>query len=546
MNRTLLLLLTLTFLFLSSTFAQQNFTRVSTITTSLYEEGGFGNIVAGVDWDGDGMPEIYACNTNMVDRPLEVVPRLYKFEWNGTDWAMVWMTESDIPLQNTWPGMTWGDLDGDGRPEIIWGPVNYLDASINPNPSRILVYEYPGDGSDNMGVDDGFGGFEPNARWSIINTSMTELRPIKFIVSDTDDDLQQEIIFCDRRASASGFHYGVVSVSDVPNNGGGTEVWTLEGSGIGDTMLTASANKWDIADMGGELLLFAEGNIFIISYDNGVWSATEKLVGVNDGKASFKGSVKYDVNNNGSPDLVVGSWFAGAKVYLITKDNGPLQYFEIADLSTLGGVRLLGGAAGDLDNDGLVDFVFGSRHDAGNSVNNPVFRVEYQGGDFTLASSYQISVIDSLLLPLGGDLDVIVMANVDGDPADEVIYTQGYTRGNPTDSPGDIVILDLQHTPVSVKLDSDLIPQNFYLDQNFPNPFNPSTKIKFGIIEASQVDLRVYDALGREVAVLVSNQHLAGGSYSIKFDARELASGIYIYRLRAGDAVTSKKMQLLK
>jgi hypothetical protein len=70
--------------------------------------------------------------------------------------------------------------------------------------------------------------------------------------------------------------------------------------------------------------------------------------------------------------------------------------------------------------------------------------------------------------------------------------------------------------------------------------------IRFGITEASTVDLRVYDVLGREVSVLVNNQNLDAGSYTATFNAEGLASGIYVYRLTAGNNSTSMKMQLLK
>ena len=91
-----------------------------------------------------------------------------------------------------------------------------------------------------------------------------------------------------------------------------------------------------------------------------------------------------------------------------------------------------------------------------------------------------------------------------------------------------------------------MVPAQFFIDQNYPNPFNPSTKIKFGITVASNVDLRIYDVLGREVAVLVNNEYLSAGSYNTKFNAANLASGIYVYRLTAGPRTVSRKMQLLK
>ncbi len=90
------------------------------------------------------------------------------------------------------------------------------------------------------------------------------------------------------------------------------------------------------------------------------------------------------------------------------------------------------------------------------------------------------------------------------------------------------------------------IPAKFFVDQNYPNPFNPTTTISFGLPEQSVVDLRIYDILGREVANLVNNKALKAGSYSYSFDASNLASGTYIYRLNSNNNVVTKKMLLLK
>jgi hypothetical protein len=86
---------------------------------------------------------------------------------------------------------------------------------------------------------------------------------------------------------------------------------------------------------------------------------------------------------------------------------------------------------------------------------------------------------------------------------------------------------------------------SFDLSQNYPNPFNPSTLIKFTIAERSNVTLKVFDVLGREVATLVNTTKEAG-SYSVNFDAANFASGLYVYTLNAGDFNSSKKMMLLK
>lgn len=98
-----------------------------------------------------------------------------------------------------------------------------------------------------------------------------------------------------------------------------------------------------------------------------------------------------------------------------------------------------------------------------------------------------------------------------------------------------------------VDADASERPVTFGLEQNFPNPFNPSTTIEYGISGpgVGEVRLAVYDLLGREVAVLV-NRSLQPGRYTVEWDAGGLASGVYVYRLSAGNAVETKRMLHMK
>lgn len=88
-------------------------------------------------------------------------------------------------------------------------------------------------------------------------------------------------------------------------------------------------------------------------------------------------------------------------------------------------------------------------------------------------------------------------------------------------------------------------PYDFRLSQNYPNPFNPSTTIRYSIPTAEFVTLKVYDLYGQEVSTLVSEQKQEG-SYSVKFDGSNLASGVYVYKLAAENFIDSKKFTLLK
>ena len=89
------------------------------------------------------------------------------------------------------------------------------------------------------------------------------------------------------------------------------------------------------------------------------------------------------------------------------------------------------------------------------------------------------------------------------------------------------------------------LPKTYKLYNNYPNPFNPSTTIKYDLPKESQVQLKIYDIVGREVATLVNGKQKAG-NYSVNFNASKLASGVYIYRIIAGNFVRSHKMILLK
>jgi len=104
-------------------------------------------------------------------------------------------------------------------------------------------------------------------------------------------------------------------------------------------------------------------------------------------------------------------------------------------------------------------------------------------------------------------------------------------------APDTAVVTDVKENNFSIK--------TFNLYQNYPNPFNPSTTINYQIPKSSFVTLKIYDVLGREVANLVNNEKQAG-QYNVTFNASKFSSGIYFYRLQAGDFISTKKMILMK
>jgi hypothetical protein len=125
-------------------------------------------------------------------------------------------------------------------------------------------------------------------------------------------------------------------------------------------------------------------------------------------------------------------------------------------------------------------------------------------------------------------------AQVSLEPGEFHIYT---TVKLPAPEEG--ILLDVEDTG------SDEVVREYQLEQNYPNPFNPTTTISWQSPVSSRQTLKVYDILGREVANLV-DEYKPAGRYEVQFNASNLASGVYFFKLQAEDFVKTKKMLLLK
>lgn len=106
-------------------------------------------------------------------------------------------------------------------------------------------------------------------------------------------------------------------------------------------------------------------------------------------------------------------------------------------------------------------------------------------------------------------------------------------------------VLDAFNAAVDVEETGSGLPLTYKLSQNYPNPFNPTTTIEFSLPKTQNVTLKVYNVLGQQVATLI-NGNMAAGNHSIRFNASNLSSGLYIYKISAGSFTSAKKMMLLK
>ena len=523
--------------------------------------GGIGELISGVDIDGDGMTEMYIVN-NMYDNNLdgahEEIPRIYKLEWDGSDWVQVWKADAPVPAQNTWPVLLLTDLDGDGKQELTWTATNNI--TTEHNPVRVMVYEHEGGTSDNFGVLDGTA-YMPNSTWTITDEDDANVRPMHGTTADIDGDGTMEFIFADRKGNGAGYYFGIASVDDVPDNGDGSETWTMETSGLDFALGADIQNKWAVAVIGPNAYFFDEMEISKVSWDGVAYTYTA-LPPLEAGSPNQSAEV-VDLDGDGNMEIVTAiyDWADDTKknIMLLQEDgSGDLtrtHLHSIADNFTSRGAW--GSSSGDIDGDGNLDFVFGSR--GGNDTDAAqIFRLAYRGGDITSPESYEFSVIDKNFA--GARVwSVVNIANIDDDPELEVLYASSRPYGadllNP-DATGPIVVLDFVGSAgdvcdgVLAVEQVDAVIDGFKLAQNYPNPFNPTTTITIEIPSDEFVTVTIYNMLGHEVATLV-NQNLSSGAYQVTWDGKNssgsaVPAGTYMYQLKAGNTIKIRKMSYIK
>ena len=211
-----------------------------------------------------------------------------------------------------------------------------------------------------------------------------------------------------------------------------------------------------------------------------------------------------------------------------------------------------GNLIGDVDRDGKPDIYL-----AGNNFGS-ILDIEYDGGPVTSVDSYSffVTAIDANDDVNGGHFarpSNIQLVDMDGDGHLEILAIVPWSGDNPVDNLLGLYLFEYDNTsPITAIVDgfSDQLPRTLALRQNYPNPFNPTTSIMYDVPASATVSLRIFDMLGRNVITLVNEQQSAG-TYSVEWNGKnsrgiQVTSGIYFYRLQAGQSATTKKMLLLR
>ena len=320
----------------------------------------------------------------------------------------------------------------------------------------------------------------------------------------------------------------------IKYNSSGVQQWVARYNG--------QANDWDYAY---SIALDGSGNVYVTGYS------------YNYGTGFDYCTIKY--NSSG-----VQQWVA---IY-----NGPGNGFDYARSIALdgsGNVYVTGASIGSgtsydyctIKYNSSGDTVWVARYNGPGNGNDSATSIALDGSGNVYVTGYSKGTggtndYDYCTIKYNSSGDTVWVARYNGpgngrDKAYSIaldgsgnVYVTGSSYGGSGTSDDYCTIKYLQ-TPTGLQAIGNEIPKEFKLIQNYPNPFNPNTKIKFDLPKNVNVKLTIYDMLGREIETLV-NEKLNAGSYEVTFDGTKYTSGVYYYRLNAGEFVETKKMILVK
>jgi hypothetical protein len=247
-----------------------------------------------------------------------------------------------------------------------------------------------------------------------------------------------------------------------------------------------------------------------------------------------------DYNGDGYDDL-----YAGAHA---SDDSTAFIYYGGPDLDTLPDMAILGqvdvvASAGDVNNDGYQDLIRGNPVAVSGAGEVQIF---LGGPDADSLWDVRIHNLDVPLIQYEFGMSCTGIGDFNGDGIDDFAFSAYGNLGQ-----GYVFIYAGGTGPLLVEYDYEpTLTSGFTLSQNYPNPFNAGTQIQFELPEKSGVQLAIYNILGEEVRTLIDRE-LSAGTYHLEWDGRDksgraVASGVYLYKLTAGETVQSRKMILLK
>jgi hypothetical protein len=508
---------------------------------------GCDDVIAGLDLNKNGKLEILAINDPTISSPSsgDSTKWIFWFENDGNDsYKLLWSV--GLPLTaNTngysFPGVNITDVDGDGNYEIcVVNPSNADPTAGILNPDKIFFYEYDP-------VTKSFPN-EPTFSWNLDYPADGDagFRLTYLLADDFDKDGKQEIALIDR---TNRIHMWIISL-DSPE----LDPFSAFKVEFQDSSLTATW-AFDIAvtdfDKDGKK------EIWFGTWTNFTWVIVEaegpdnyviKKVVTNShiGSGTTVGTLRslkfMDINGDGYPEGLAMAT-NGKLVFIENRRPTDVSEIDSTYFYKVGGWDYTRGADyGDLDGDGNLDIIVTGNY-------NMVYHIEYNGsGDYrdSLSYTWDVFLVDTTIKQPRYYYVSIPPRDMDGDYKREVVIG---SLQRPDSSRAFFLVIE-SDVPVKVNTGEE-IWAGYELYQNYPNPFNPTTWIEFSLPREENVTLKIYTLDGREVKTLIDGVRYSSGRYKVQWDGTDnlgnrVASGVYIYKLKAGNFEVSKKMLLLK
>lgn len=572
----------------------QYFTKVT--TGQLVNDGGASRAVTLIDYNNDGLLDIYVTNGPQPG----AVNFLYKNNGNGSFTKITDLTiVNDVSRDD---GASWADIDNDGFLDVCyvnWGNnadrlyrnntmgnftfLNTSPVSTNFGFSEAVSFgDYDSDGLVDIFVTNSFGAGHKNFLYKnlgnlnyvkidtgIAVNETADSRGVNWIDIDNDRDLdiyvtnevgQNNFLYINNGSGYFTKNTSSVITTDASNSWSGS--WgDYDNDGDMDVFVANHGNRPNALYRNDGNLLFTKVNSTVINNDSGYHASSSWV----------------DIDNDGDIDMFVTQAYGPPGVRLKNKlyknllmETASPNFEKITnDASVSDSGYSYGLAFGDMNSDGFPDLF------VANTFNENQTNYFYlNNGNSNKYIQIRTSGVTSNRAGIG--TKVKIKANINGNPVWQTKIVEGqsgycsqnlwlnFGLGNATVI--DSMIVEWQSGSVNkfanIQLNrfisvienggivninkySNEIPNQFTLEQNFPNPFNPETKINFSLKENSNVKLVVSDINGKEVQTLLKS-NLTPGSYEVVFNGKNMSSGVYYYTLIANNFISSKRMVLIK
>ncbi|HSL88559.1 MAG TPA: T9SS type A sorting domain-containing protein [Ignavibacteriaceae bacterium] len=482
------------------------FSQTSNNITGMYYAS-----IACADFDNNGTIDFVISG---LDRDFNPTSKLYSNLGNGQ------FEEVAVNLVGVWQGSAaWGDFNNDGNLDLVIAGKDDIDNNISKGVTKL--YRNNGDGTFSEVQTNIAGIFTGSVSWGDYN----------------NDGLLDLLVTGDRKFELFGFDAAFTAIYKNMGND------TFEKADVELPGMINSTGIWADVNNDGNIDILLSGS------NNALGIEPFTKLFLNDGSGNFTASEDSleqlalsvaswgDFNNNGKLDLMLAGY---------DKDNQTYVTYLYENISSTPNSRpsIPTGLNEEIGAD-IVKLMWDESFDPETGTESITYnlRVGTSSGasDIYSAMSSQESGLRSI--PAFGNTNHNTSWQIRGlEPGEYYWSVQAVDNGFLASEFAAEKTFTIE-SPTSI--DDGIIAFQYELKANYPNPFNPSTRIVYSIPTSEFVTLRVYDVLGRELATLV-NEQKSGGVYEINFNASNLSSGIYIYKIQAGNFVESRKMTLMK